>query len=428
MCLRDHLEDFGTEVGYQWLGHIYNLQAYIHFQLGSQNETLGSTTNDALCCFSKAAKAFRQTRNTVSDEGPCLLVNYSNMAWLHFHLGEQQKSQEYIAKVEALLLEYPSKDEIHAEVYAEKAWTLMHFSQERNLEAIEYFQKAISMEPDRVEWHTSQALAIATTARYSSQTQGAELLKKLKTAKENDSNNLYLAAIYLDNLAYSGKVIEDEARELAQRVLQKPVSSYSGIRPLLILYRNQRLFDEAIDVAEEALERHPDGPNNNRYLKKILATCYKWKIFSDRDPVLKKSLTDRAISLFEDVISLYPHSSPPFFSSLTVALASIYEESSQHKAKADLIYKELLESTLEPEVLQVFYNRYAKHFHFHERNHYMEIEYHMKAAEIPIPSKYRNNSIYILEKSMGQSSRRQEIQDFLATLQEEPGTEARRGN
>ncbi|CAL8252629.1 unnamed protein product [Merluccius merluccius] len=115
--LRDKLEDIGTEERNPWLGHIYNLQAHVHFQLASQEDGLGSTVGDALRCFGTAAEAFRQIRNTVSDEGPWLLVNYGNLAWLHYHMGEQAKSLAYVGKVEALLQEYPSpiQEQLHQE-------------------------------------------------------------------------------------------------------------------------------------------------------------------------------------------------------------------------------------------------------------------------------------------------------------------------
>ena len=84
----------------------------------------------------------------------------------------------------------------------------------------------------------------------------------------------------------------------------------------------------------------------------------------------------------------------------------------------------MLESNLEPKELQMFYNRYAKHLHHHEKDGYRSINYHMKAAKTPLPSKYRANSIMILNQiqNRGKNRRCQEIQHFLATLQEEPDT------
>uniref|UniRef100_A0A3Q3X3B0 Uncharacterized protein n=1 Tax=Mola mola TaxID=94237 RepID=A0A3Q3X3B0_MOLML len=265
--LRENLEDIGTDAGYSWLGHIYNLQGYVLFQLGF--------TDDARLFFSKCAEAFRQIRNTLSDEGPWLVVNYGNQAWLHHLLGEQAESQAYLSKVDALVDNYPSGSpcELHPEIYAEKAWTLMQFGPVKRLLAEDYFQRAIRMQPDMVEWHTSHVLALASTFNQQNKPLEANIFEKIKVAKQHDPENLYLVAVYLDACAKKGEKIQDEVRLLARKVLSKPVSSYSGIKPILNLCKMYVSMDEAIDLAEEVLERHPD----NRYLKACAASCYAYK-------------------------------------------------------------------------------------------------------------------------------------------------------
>ncbi|KAM7409369.1 hypothetical protein PAMA_001037 [Pampus argenteus] len=406
--LRDSLEDIGTDEGNSWLGHIYNLQGYIHYQLGF-NE-------DARRFFSRATEAFRQMRNTVSDEGPWLVVNYGNLAWLHHHLGEQAESQTYLSKVDTLLNEYPSpsQDELHPEIYAEKAWTLMKFGKNKSLLAADYFQRAIRMQPDMVEWHTSHVLALLNANKQYDETVEENILEKMRIAKEHDPENLYLAALYLEACAEErkGKRIEDEARELASKILRKPVSAYSGNTPLLRLYRRHLSVDEAIDLAEEALERHPD----ERYLKWSAALCYKWKIFSQKDHLLEQSMIDRAISLHKEVISLYPDSSLK----IKLSLASIYTKSKRRQDEAGQIYEKLLESHLEPADKQVLYNAYAKYLHFIRNEGYQSIKYHMKAAEIPIQSSWRNNSIKTLERIRERNRNHmcREVEEFLAKLQD----------
>ncbi|XP_042272973.1 interferon-induced protein with tetratricopeptide repeats 5-like [Thunnus maccoyii] len=411
--LRDTLEDIGTEEGNSWLGHIYNLQGYIHYQLGF--------TEDAQRFFSRATEVF-QMRNTVSDEGPWLVVNYGNLAWLHHHLGEEEESQTYLSKVDTLLKEYPSpsQDKLHPEIYAEKAWTLMKFGTDQKLLAADYFQRAISMQPDVVEWHTSHVIALVNA--YKDQNNWRTPLKedifeKMEIANEHDPENLYLAALYLEECAKRGRKIEDkahqygikdEARELARRVLRNPVSSYSGIKPLLRLYRMYVSMDEAIELAEEALERHPD----ERYLQRCAAVCYEWMIYSNNLP--EQSMIDRAISLHKEVISLYPHSSIK----IKISLANIYAQSNHSQAEAEQIYKKLLESDLEPADRQILYNYYAKHLHFNQNDSNKSIKYHMMAAAIPQQSPHREKSIQSLRK-IRERNRHQmcgEIEEFLANL------------
>ncbi|XP_035862831.1 interferon-induced protein with tetratricopeptide repeats 2-like [Sander lucioperca] len=390
---KDKLEDIGTEEGNSWLGHIYNLQGFIQYKLGF--------TEDAQSFFNKAAEAFRKIRN--ADEGPWLVVNYGNLAWLHHHLGDQAESQAYLSKVDALMNKYPSpsQDQLHPEIYAEKAWTLLTFSTDKTL-AADYFQRAIRMQPDMVEWNSSLARALVYATDYSG------ILEILRIAKEQDPENLYLAAHYLTLRADRGEEIEDEARELGRKILRNPVGLYSGVRPLLRVYSNYVSMDEAIDLAEEALGKHPD----ERYLKKCVALLYQWKILRESWP--DQGLIDRGINVIEEVISLYPHSS--FMRK--IALAEIYAMSNYSQDKAEQIYLELLESDLEPADKQMVYNCYAKYLNCNRQEYQRSVQYNMKVAAIPLESSYRWNSITTLKKMKDKGHMSREIEEFLENLQE----------
>ncbi|KAK2835048.1 hypothetical protein Q5P01_015532 [Channa striata] len=352
-------------------------------------------------------------RNTVTDEGPWLMVNYANQAWLHHQLGEEAESQAYLLKVDALMREYlsPSQEELHPEIYAEKAWTLMKFSRDKKVQAADLFQRAIRMQPDMVEWQTSYVIALVNAFKCHSKTVGPDVLEKMKIAKEHDPENLYLAALYFEACAKNGKKIKADARELARRVLRKPVSSYSGIKPLLRLFRMSVSMDEAIDLAEEALERHPD----ERYLKRCAALCYKMRIILQKDSPLEHSIFERAIGLFKEVISLYPYSSLK----RKIALANMYGETNYSPVEADQIFEELLESDLDPEGAQMVYTYYAKYLQFIRKESHKSIEYHMKSAAIQHPSFYRETSISVLERIRNRNRNRmcEEIEEFLANLQ-----------
>ncbi|XP_029284766.1 interferon-induced protein with tetratricopeptide repeats 1B-like [Cottoperca gobio] len=400
---RERFEDFGTEDGHSWLGHIYNLRGFIEYKLGF--------TEEAQSFFNKATEAFCQIRN--ADEGPWLVVNYGNLAWLHHHLGDPAESEAYLTKVDALMNEYPSpsQDKLHPEICAEKAWTFMRFSTDKMSLALDYFLKAIEMQPDMVEWNTCHILGLMFASEHSSTAVGADILEKMRIAKEKDPENLYLAVHYLDQCAKKGERIEDEARELAREVLRNPVSCYGGIKPLLIVYRNYLSVDEAIDLAEEVLRNHPD----ERYLKGCAALCYRWKIF-DNDSLPTQSLMDRAISLHEEMISLYPHSSLR----KKIDLAHIYVKSTNGLAKAEQIYQELLERDLEPADKQMLYYNYAQHLNFHGQDRNRSLGYYMQVAEIRQQSIFREKSIKVLVniRDRGRDIMCREIEKFLENLQE----------
>ncbi|XP_053285818.1 interferon-induced protein with tetratricopeptide repeats 1 [Pleuronectes platessa] len=393
--IKDMMQDIGTEVGCKWLGHIYNLQGYVHFQLGSIEK--------ARSFFSRAEEAFRQMRG--AEEGPWLVVTYGNQAWLHHHQGELAESRACPSKIDSLMTEDPSQDELHPEICAEKAWTLMKFSGEQMLLAADYFQRAIRMQADVVEWQTSHVLLLDNMYKHSGTGVEEDIMEKLRKAKEQDPENLYLAAVYLLQLAERGQIDQSGARELATKVLRNPVSSYSGIKPLLWFYRTFTSIDEAVALAEEALNLHPD----ERYLKRCAALCYKWKIW-EKDSRSSLSLIEKGIHAHEELISLYPDSS----FTKRIDLANIYAKSEKTKAKADKIYKELLAEDLEPAEQQVFFNIYAKHLYFNQQQSNMAIKYHMKAVEIPIKSYHQENSIQVLEKIRYN----QAVDRFLSRLKE----------
>ncbi|XP_075963575.1 uncharacterized protein LOC142967856, partial [Anarhichas minor] len=237
-----------------------------------------------------------------------------------------------------------------------------------------------------------------------------DILEKMRVAKEQDPENLCLAVYYLERCAKKGEEVEDEARELAGKVLRNPVSTYNGWKAILRIYRNYLSIDEAIDLAEK--EHHPD----ERYLMRCATPTLKWKIncFSDSRP--KQSTVDRAISLHKEVISRYPHSS--FVTKID--LATIYAKSNHGQAKAEQMYQELLESDMEPGDKQLLYNNYAKYLNFDRQDQNKSLKYHMKAAEIPHQSYYRGNSIKVLEKTKNKRRNRmwREIEEFLENLQE----------
>ncbi|XP_007569436.1 interferon-induced protein with tetratricopeptide repeats 1-like [Poecilia latipinna] len=397
--IRYELEDVGTEEGNVWLGHIYNLLGFIQYKLGS--------SKDALNLFNRAAETFQRQKN--ADEGPWLMVNFGNLAWLHHHLGEDEKSEDYLSKVDGLMRK--KKGDLYPEVLAEKAWTLMRFDKEKQQQALELFQRAIRMQPDTVEWRSSRMIGLLSTFKHRDVEPEPDVWEDLRVAREEDPENLYLAAVDLKQRAKRGEQVKEEAQELSEKILLNPVSSYSGIKPLLRIYRQIESYDDVIDVAERALTKDPDS----RYLKRCAALAYKWKIVFSRNGRPSQRMFDRAISLLEDVISCYPESC------LTKKLdfASVWAKSGRGLMKPDQIYKELLQKSLDPSDQQCVYNCYAKYLNFDRQEWNKSIEYHMKAAAINHESFSRMNSIKALERirDRGRSRMLPEIREFLENLE-----------
>ncbi|KAF3835578.1 hypothetical protein F7725_028136 [Dissostichus mawsoni] len=177
---RDNLEDIGTNDGNPgW------------YKLGSNKE--------AQKFFNKATEAFSRIRS--ADEGPWLVVNYGNLAWLHHHLGDQAESEANLSKIDTLIKKYPSpsQEELHPETYAEKAYALMTVSGDKTL-VVDYFQRAIEMQPGIREWNTSHALALMYASKHSRTGLEDDILEKMKLPKNRIQRTCTLLLTTLINV------------------------------------------------------------------------------------------------------------------------------------------------------------------------------------------------------------------------------------
>ncbi|KAK7877181.1 hypothetical protein WMY93_032104 [Mugilogobius chulae] len=360
--LRDKLIDICPSESTPWRGQIYNLQGFFQARLGRSSE--------ALTLFCSASDVLT---------GPELLVNYKRRA---------EQSQEYLSRVEQLSREHPTEGDLpRPEVLAEKAWSLMKFSREQKLEAVELFEAALKQEPHRVEWRSSQVLAFANAHKHDRDGVDQEVLRKMQEAHENDPENLYLNAEYLIQRHRHGDLVKEEMNDLANRIIPTANSSYSGFKMVLRFYRQTKQEAIAIFWAEEALKLHPDS----RFVIRCAALCYKWRVLFHKDGASQHHLLDKAVFLLKQVIQLYPDSALV----KEMDLADLYSKS--ERSKAEEMYKSLLQKNMEPSDKQMLYNRYAKFLQYHLRNIPKCIEYHKKAISIDHDSFFRENSRKAIE-------------------------------
>lgn len=375
--LRQHLEDINPQEGNRWLGSVHNLLGFISFQL--------KANEDALQSFMMAAEAFR---GRAADEGPCLVVTYGNLAWLYHHLGEGEESQTYLSRVGVLMRTHPppSQDELHPEVYAEKAWTLMNIAVHYK-QAGPYFLRAIERRPDMVAWNSSYMVWIIKSH---GKELGEELVEDLRSAKERDPENSYLAVHYLNQRAKRGEDFEEEARMLADRIMEAPVGKYSGMKALLWIFTQYISANEAMKLADTLLNEYPD----QQYSLNCAAQCYRWSLSSESIRAHHESLKkvrDRAIVLHLDLIKRCPDIS----AHTKLHLADIYALTDLRRAEQ--LFKDLLGNP-NPYMRQKIYHKYANFLYYHKHDGRSSACYHMAVLRIPQQSSYRTKSYNILDK------------------------------
>ncbi|XP_048047152.1 interferon-induced protein with tetratricopeptide repeats 1-like isoform X2 [Megalobrama amblycephala] len=396
--MKRNMEDVDEETC-TWPVHYYNLLGYIHQALGSSTE--------ALINLDKAESVI-QDQGT-EEAGVQLQVNKANLAWVYFHLGEMEKSKEYLEEVERLQGMHPAPPgcTLHPEVSGEKGWTLMKFDLSTKCQAIDYFKMALKAQPDRKEWSKGLATVMSKHCVQFKFTP-EQIVEQLKIAHEKDLNSLFLHARYLLKLSdqenVSSKNIEREMQDLLERTLE--TGNLEGLHFILRYYRKEISFDKAVQIAERVQEKFPSSVQAS----KLLAECYKWMVYKIEDSEEREIFARKAIKLFEEAVRYNSYSYKS-----KIALASMYRYAHNRK-RSDEIYQQLLSEMkdLSPDRQQHIYYNYA--FHLLDCRQYDEsIEYHMKVAKIPSDSVDKQKSMKILQKTVrkGKSRHCEEILHIL---------------
>lgn len=385
-----------------WLIHYYNLLGYIQQALGSNTEAL---------MYLHKAESVMQKQGT-EEAGVWLQVNKANLAWVCFLMGKMEESKKYLEEVKSLQQMHPAPPgcALHPEVSGEKGWTLVKFNTSKKWQAIDYLNMAIKAEPARKEWHKGLAIAMSKTYTfyYCSPELKAEILMQLKTAHENDPNNLFLHALYLEK---QPEVHQEDNKRQMQVLLEKALETEDLVcLGTIFRYFRTTSVDKSIDAAERAREKFP---TSTRVLKH-LANCYKWKVYNMKeDNMERRTLARESTKLFEEVVRHYPDSLRE-----KVALASMYKYAGNSE-KADEIYQQLLseKDDLSPHSQQYIYYNYACHQYscgWLEES----INLHMKVAEIPDNTVNKQKSIKILKKigMNGKNPRCEDIWNFLERI------------
>ncbi|XP_030643347.1 interferon-induced protein with tetratricopeptide repeats 1-like [Chanos chanos] len=402
--LWEHLEEKIQEEC-SWLGHLYNLLGYVHHARGYTKEALSY---------------LKRAEGMIREQGPTelysrLLVNQTNLAWVHYCRGELTESQTYLEKVQKLQQASPPPPEcnLHPEVSGEKGWTLVKFGKSYRHRAIECFEMALKGEPERKEWH--KGLAIAMSGAYLKSEITPELqtkiLEQIKKARDKNPDCLYMVSLYLVKLPLCQSSVPEAIVKEALSLVDRMSINWEGLSNILEFLRRKVSLDSALDVAQRALKKFPQSSG----VKKQVAICYKWKIFSIKENSTKKqNLISKAVDFYEEVIGSYPH-----YLRGKLDLATMYSLSGNEQ-RADQIYSDLFLKTdsLEPRALQLLYSRYGSHLNWLKRSSDESIDYHKKAAEIPALSEDRENSIRILNSIVqrGQHHKCEEIRNFLENL------------
>uniref|UniRef100_A0A3P8SK82 Uncharacterized protein n=1 Tax=Amphiprion percula TaxID=161767 RepID=A0A3P8SK82_AMPPE len=255
------------------------LQHDIHLQLGQRGATahycrllayvryLQGRPQEALALLSQSEDRTRECYGDDSERR--LIVTYGDMAWIHYHHGDQKQAESYCSRVQHILVKHPSgSSELLPEVLGEKGWTLLKFSKSLYPAAIECFRGALLLQPDHWEWNTGLAIALYRTephlVRFSCHSLATKQLRRALKFSPDDSVLLALLAL---KLVQQHKYHEAEA--LVEQALVGPDDD-QVIRYVAKYLRMQDQLDQSIDLLHRALK----GRSQSAFIHHQLGLCY----------------------------------------------------------------------------------------------------------------------------------------------------------
>ncbi|MGH0117335.1 UNVERIFIED_CONTAM: hypothetical protein FKN15_013858 [Acipenser sinensis] len=121
-----------------------------------------------------------------------VIVTYGNFAWVHYHMGELNKAQSYLEKLEDICKRLPK--DLPPAVYREKRWTFLRVWDKNCDKSKECFEKALELEPDEKEWNYGYANVLYCQRRAGT-AEDSDALKQLRRAQKLDPENTVIMVL-----------------------------------------------------------------------------------------------------------------------------------------------------------------------------------------------------------------------------------------
>ncbi|XP_030648823.1 interferon-induced protein with tetratricopeptide repeats 5 [Chanos chanos] len=246
----------------------YNLFAYVKYLFGD--------LEDALINLLKSEKLAKLHYEKNYEK--VLIVNYGNLAWLHYHKENYTECEKYLRVLEAieqkLSLESPSG--LHPEVLREKGWSFLKISSKFYNGAKECFREALEVEPDDSDLNAGYAIALYRTNSEKTSTVNSQTVSQLRRAIQLNPHDAVLLVLLSIKLSANTKEKLTESHEslrLVEMALKIDPDNPHVIRYVATFCRQQGALDAAIKLLERTLLSTP----NSAFIHHQLALCYKGK-------------------------------------------------------------------------------------------------------------------------------------------------------
>ncbi|XP_055521226.1 interferon-induced protein with tetratricopeptide repeats 5-like [Leucoraja erinacea] len=387
---------------------VYRLQDAIIFadkyQAASYNQLafvncLQGNSEEAIQNLQEAEKILRENHKDAFERNS--IITYGNYAWVHYHMGQLDKAQSYLDKLEMIckpLTDGPRYTAMIPEVYGEKGWSLVNSDALYYEEAMKCFEKALEEDPNNTEWIMGKATVLFRLESYSGTpesrecSQSVNYLRRVLELDPDDSMAMVLLASKL-----KGCSRKEEANELVEQALQKSSNDPYVLRYSAKFYREERAVEKAIILLKQALELTP----HSCFIHHQIGICYKFKLndlgdINPRSPATQQQT--ELISLCKYHFRKASACRPKTSIKPMLDLAKVYIISGEY-SKAEEIYNKLIKlEDIRPENVQQICLR-AGSFEFYERGSESRgISLFLKGVKIEYDSGERQKCKEKLEK------------------------------
>lgn len=362
---------------------IRNLLAYVKHLKGQHEEALQSL---------KEAEDMSQ-REHADKRDKRNLVTWGNYAWVHFHMGNWDKAQTYLDKVENTCKQLGSPFRYRMEcpeMDSEEGWAMMKCGGQNYKQAMACFAKALQVEPENPEFCTGYAI-IAYRQDFDDNMISLEPLRK---AVRLNPENSYIKVLFALKLQDIGE--EAEAETYLEEALTNTSSQTYVFRYAAKYYRKKGCTDKALRLLERALEATP----SSAYLHYQIGLCYRkqmiqMKTTANSQPRGKAEvgkLVQKAICEFQKALKLRPTLEMAY-----VCLAEMQAELGRYQEAEENFQKALVKKNLDEHIWQEIHLRYGRFQEFHKKSEDTAITHYLKGLKVKEMSFVRRNLLKALE-------------------------------
>ncbi|XP_044153978.1 interferon-induced protein with tetratricopeptide repeats 5-like [Bufo gargarizans] len=354
---------------------VYNLLAYVMHLKGDNTQ--------AIAHLEQAEEMIKENNPTGTDQK--YLVTYGNYAWVFYYLNQYEDSQKYIDKVEKIYKELKDTTDV-AEMYGEKAWSLLHFGGRYYEEAKQCFLKALELEPEDPEWNSGFAVVVYRLESFdgrkcpASECKSLELLERAVEKNPNDAVVKSLLALKLQDLNRT-----DEGKIYIEKAINQAPSSPYLLRYVAKFYRRARMADDALCVLQTAVDLIP----TSAFLHHQIGLCYRQKYFNDkwrfgnRNRYMSQTETEKLNDLLQNTL-FHLEKAVEYKKTFVYAyvdLAKMYFAATKIKKAEDTFKTVMAFTTLTDEEKQQIYYNYGR-FKEYMSSESEAINYYKKCVQI----------------------------------------------